>query len=112
MADDLPQKLAVAGVGRQEAEASLQEWGEEKVGCCLGVDEEAQRILVLIQLRSLLVAEGEARASLAEDQEVWTQKPGWAWVLRGTTVEAGPHETGSSGVGEVCLAREEGGLLE
>lgn len=66
MADDLQQELVVAGAGRQEVEASLQGWAERKVGCCLGVDEEAQRILVLAQLRSLLVAEGEVRASLAE----------------------------------------------
>lgn len=66
MANDLPQELVVAGVGRQEVEASLQEWGERMVGCCLVVDEEVQNILVFAQLWSLQAEEGEVRASLVE----------------------------------------------
>lgn len=66
MADDLPQELVAVGAGHREAEASPQEWAVRMVCCCLGVDEEVKRILVLAQLRSLLVGEGEVRAVLVE----------------------------------------------
>lgn len=66
MANDLPQEPVVVGVGRQEVEASLQEWEERMVGCCLVVDEEVQKILVFAQPWSLQAEEGEVRASLVE----------------------------------------------
>lgn len=56
----------MVGVGRQEVEASLQEWEERMVGCCLVVDEEVQKILVFAQPWSLQAEEGEVRASLVE----------------------------------------------
>lgn len=67
MADDHPKELAVVGAGRRGAEASLQERAGRKVGCCSGVDEEVRRIPVFAHPRSLLVGEGEVRASLEED---------------------------------------------
>lgn len=69
MADDLQKELVVVEVCRREAEASLQEMGK-KAGCCLGVDEEVLKILVLAQLKSLQVEEGEVRVSLKEHREV------------------------------------------
>lgn len=40
------------------------------------------------------------------------QKHGRVWVLKGATVEVGPHGTGNSGMVEECWEREEGVLLE
>lgn len=66
MADDLQQELVAVGAGHQEVEASLRELAVRKVCCCLGVDDELQRILLLAQLKSLLEGEGEVRAFLVE----------------------------------------------
>lgn len=109
MTGDLPQGLVVVGVGRQEVEASLQEKVEMVVGCCLVVDVEVKKILVLTQLGSLRVEEGEVHASLEEHSEVWVQKMGGACSHQAMMV--GPHETGSSGLVEVCWVWE-GDLLE
>lgn len=114
MADDLPQEPVAAGGGRQEAAASLREPAVRKVDCCLGAEEEVQRILVSTQPRSLPVGEGELRASPVERREVEVHwRPGWVWVLQGVTADAGPRDqTGSPGLVEVCWVREEGALLE
>lgn len=56
----------MVGVGRREVEASPQERAVRRVGCCLEVEEEVQRIPVLTRVRILLVGAGEVRASLVE----------------------------------------------
>lgn len=106
------QKLVVVGVDHQEAGVYLQELVVREGGCCLRVEEEARRSLVLAQARSLLVGEGGVHASLVEHWEVVVQTLGWVWVLQEVTVEVGPHVMVSSGVVEVYWVREEGGLLE
>lgn len=74
MANDLP--LVVVVVVHQEVEASLQDLGEGTFGCCLVVEGVVQKTLILAQVRSLQVVEGEVRASLVEHQEVKVQKIG------------------------------------
>lgn len=110
MAGDLPQGRVAVGVGHQEAGASLLEQAVREVYYYLGV-EEASRSRVGGLVWSLLVAEGDVRASLMEGLVVLIQRHGLAWVLMGVMVAMGPHEAKTEQV-EVCWAREEGHLLE